>query len=624
VQAFGRGAFAEAVATFTRAYDLLKEAPIPKGEDAEVARSARKRELALTRLNRAKARLGAGEFAEAEKDAIESSEIDPTYSKAKTILAEVYTKQGRLKEAEAALASVDKPGPGPPELPRLGTLLRDAAWRGLGAYALLLLFLLLVITLHRRAALSALLGDTTPLEEENLANVLRYSAGYGLGSFHARLRAEHAEDVSKTTVWKITSAQETEFISQAFGKQAAQDGGRLMLLYWGKLPQKHGKGEHSSKPKWIGLLALLPKKLNPAIFDRRLAHQATHGRLIRLGHTGRSWLQKQTQLGSADEGGLLPLAFHIHGTVADNEQIRHEFLRSRLGLVAVAAMAFALCRSIVVAIRTLRDFNRHPAMDELSVGDGKFTRLIEKELNEDVPQMQPRILDNGQVIITLSWLIYLPGNGTFFSRLFQPLLMLTGLLGTAGGPSGPPGATTVLRRIAGVFRQLPNWFRLLGRSLPGSVQVSPLWECQLGLRKEPQASPPHGQVILWDEARGHFADVMGDIEAMETLAKEIGTRQGVATRVITSSAIAEIGGAMPAMAESSIDPRCMSLDRCYEALQLSREELKQKPKEEAKEMLARAFRLRVVEDPNIEKRKVEELALALDLLMRRLCLSLEM
>ncbi|CAE7262740.1 unnamed protein product [Symbiodinium sp. CCMP2592] len=84
---------------------------------------------------------------------------------------------------------------------------------------------------------------------------------------------------------------------------------------------------------------------------------------------------------------------------------------------------------------------------------------------------------------------------------------------------------------------------------------------------------------------------------MESLGKEIGTRQGVATRIITSSAIAELGGAMPAMAEgASIDPRCMSLDRCYEAhkelpyairckllaevLQLSREELKQKQKED--------------------------------------------
>lgn len=466
--------------------------------------------------------------------------------------------------------------------------------------------------------------------------MLRYSAGYGLGSFHARLRAEHAEDVSKTSIWKISSSQEAEFINQAFGRQAAQDGGSLMLLYWGKHPQKHGKGDHSSKPKWIGLLALLPKKLNAAIFDRRLAHQATHGRLIRLGHTARTWLQKQTQVGSADEGGLLPLAFHIHGTVADDEQIRHEFLRSRFGLVVTAVIAFALGRSMLVAIRTLQDFNKHPAMDELSVGDGKFTRLIEKELCEDVPQMQPRVLDNGQVIITLSWLIYLPGNGIFFSRLCQPLLMLSGLLGTAGGRQGqedpkgggvggPPGPSAVFRRIAGVFLQLPNWFRLLGRSLPGSVQVSPLWECQLGLRKEPQASPPFGQVILWDAARGHFADVTGEIEAMESLAKEIGTRQGVATRIITSSAIAELGGAMPAMAEGgSIDPRCMSLDRCYEVLQLSREELKQKPKEEAKEMLARAFRLRVVEDPNIEKQKVEELALALDLLMRRLCLSLEM
>eukprot|EP00439_Symbiodinium_sp_Y106_P030731 s8456_g3.t1 len=155
-----------------------------------------------------------------------------------------------------------------------------------------------------------------------------------------------------------------------------------------------------------------------------------------------------------------------------------------------------------------------------------------------------------------------------------------------------------------VFLQLPNWFRLLGRSLPGSVQVSPLWECQLGLRKEPQASPPFGQVILWDAARGHFADITGDIEAMESLGKEIGTRQGVATRIITSSAIAELGGAMPAMAEgASIDPRCMSLDRCYEVLQLSREELKQKQKEDLPLRSGCGVRW-CSRDPNIEKRKV--------------------
>lgn len=55
-------------------------------------------------------------------------------------------------------------------------------------------------------------------------------------------------------------------------------------------------------------------------------------------------------------------------------------------------------------------------------------------------------------------------------------------------------------------------------------------------------------------------------------------------------------------------------------LNLPREELRAAQgisKEEAKSRLARAFRLRVLEDPDAEKRKVEELGLALDVLMRR-------
>ena len=45
-----------------------------------------------------------------------------------------------------------------------------------------------------------------------------------------------------------------------------------------------------------------------------------------------------------------------------------------------------------------------------------------------------------------------------------------------------------------------------------------------------QGSPQRGQVILWDAARGHFADVVGDQKAMERLGKEVATRQALATK----------------------------------------------------------------------------------------------
>ena len=59
-----------------------------------------------------------------------SSTEDPSYGRAKTVLAEAYQKQGRGAEAEALL------GPSRAfELPRLARLLNRSSWRALGAYA---------------------------------------------------------------------------------------------------------------------------------------------------------------------------------------------------------------------------------------------------------------------------------------------------------------------------------------------------------------------------------------------------------------------------------------------------------------------------------------------------------
>eukprot|EP00435_Cladocopium_sp_Y103_P033703 s82_g8.t1 len=193
-------------------------------------------------------------------------------------------------------------------------------------------------------------------------------------------------------------------------------------------------------------------------------------------------------------------------------------------------------------------------------------------------ELKPRVLDDGKTIITMNWFIHLPGSFSFFSRLFQPLLMMTNLVGIGssvpgvqGGDIKPPSWGGLLQRCFQVIGLLPSWFHLLRRSLPGAVQVSPLWEVQLGFRTD-QGTPPRGQVILWDASRGHFADVVGDQKALEKLGREIATRQAVATKLITSAAISETGGIQKA--EGGPDPRSMSLERCYEVLKLCREDMR--------------------------------------------------
>lgn len=42
------------------------------------------------------------------------------------------------------------------------------------------------------------------------------------------------------------------YTHEAFGRQAAQDGGRLMLLYWGKHPQKPLDIEHQFFGRRLG------------------------------------------------------------------------------------------------------------------------------------------------------------------------------------------------------------------------------------------------------------------------------------------------------------------------------------------------------------------------------------
>lgn len=621
VQAFAKGDFQQAITAFTEAFRMLEEAPVSAEDD--VASRARARELAVSLVNRARAQIGAGDPVKAEQDALQASNLDPSYGRAKTVLAEAYQKQGRTKEAEALLVS-------PPSalgtLPALGKILTSASWRALAAYALLAVLFFVLLTVHRRLALDALYGRQPVLGDPELREVLRYTSGYGVGSFPVRVRPEKVEDAARAM--KIASTQEwLAFIKQAFGKQALNEDGKLLLFSWGNMP-KQGKGK-TDPSAWMGMLAFVPKNVNPAVLMQLLPERAAFGRLKRLGHSARSWLQKHFGLGSA-AGGLLPLALYVQGTVADEQRLPQQLTFARLALLLVVAIAAAISYGIYVALISLHDFRRHPAMAELSDPSGRFIVALEKDLKEEMHELKPRVLDDGKTIITMNWFIHLPGNFSFFSRLFQPLLMITNLVGIGssvpgaqGGDIKPPSWGGLLQRCFQVIGLLPSWLHLLRRSLPGAVQVSPLWEVQLGFRTD-QGTPPRGQVILWDASRGHFAEVVGE-KALEKLGREIAMRQAAATKLITSAAISETGGIQKA--EGGPDPRSMSLERCYEVLKLNREDMRAAQsisKEEGKACLARAFRLRVLEDPDAEKRKVEEVGLALDVLMRRISLSLEM
>eukprot|EP00913_Durusdinium_trenchii_P003338 g3090.t2 len=407
-----------------------------------------------------------------------------------------------------------------------------------------------VLALHRRLALDALHGRQPVLGAEELREVLRYSSGYGVGSFPARIRPERVEDAQRAL--KTTSAQ------------------------------------------------------------------ATFGRLKRLGHSARSFLQKQFGLGSAS-GGLLPLALLVQGTVADEQRLPQQLTFARL-----------------------RNFRRHPAMTELFDPNGRFIIGLEKDLAEEAPELKPRALDDGKVIITMNWFIYLPEKFTFFSRpgvAAWPLhwffrsyrqkslpqaLPAPAAAHKSGGYWLRSGAEATLRGRHSAPVLSGRWF---DPKLAPFASAQPSW-CSAGLSFVGAAAwvpKRSGNSTSW---ASDSADIIGDQKEMENLGRDIATRQAVATKLITSAAISETGRLSSflclllsslAQAEGGPDPRSMSLERCYEVLKLSRDDVRaaqSTSKEEAKSRLARAFRLRVMEDLDAEKRQVEEVGLALDVLMR--------
>jgi len=302
-------------------------------------------------------------------------------------------------------------------------------------------------------------------------------------------------------------------------------------------------------------------------------------------------------------------------------------------------------------LSSLLNFRNHPALRRLCLPISPAKDMvwkIEQELQEEDGSLtMPIVRDEGRIIITVGWFIHCPRSRDFWSRLWQPLAILTdsgaaqqaGQTGsrTSQGIAAPSIKALLLRSLT-VLVQLPTWLRLLRQSLPGSVQISSLHEVQIRLASEPEASAvqrakaaglkevrPQGQIIFWNPTNSSFAGLLADGEEVQKLAKEAGTRQALATRIHDSMQRAENGGQMPQMVEGGVDPRRMTRDDCYKALQLTSSELKAvNSKEEAQKRLARAFTLRVLENKEGEQQKIERLALAFDLLLRRVCLSLEL
>jgi len=288
------------------------------------------------------------------------------------------------------------------------------------------------------------------------------------------------------------------------------------------------------------------------------------------------------------------------------------------------------------------NFRKHPALRSLCLPISPATDMvwkIEQELQEEDGSItMPIVRDEGRIIMTLGWFIHCPRSRDFWSRLWQPLATLT----DSGAPQqagiAPPSIKALLLRSLTVLVQLPTWLRLLRQSLPGSVQISSLHEVQIRLASEPEASVvqrakaaglkevrAQGQIIFWNPTKSSFAGLLTDGEEVQKLAKEAATRQALSTRIHDSMQRAGNGGQMPQMVEGGIDPRSMTRDDCYKELQLKSSELKAvNSKEEAQKRLARTFTLRVLENKEGEQQKIERLALAFDLLLRRVCLSLEL
>eukprot|EP00931_Biecheleriopsis_adriatica_P093087 TRINITY_DN6683_c0_g2_i1.p1 TRINITY_DN6683_c0_g2~~TRINITY_DN6683_c0_g2_i1.p1 ORF type:complete len:685 (-),score=147.75 TRINITY_DN6683_c0_g2_i1:34-2088(-) len=655
VTAFGRGAFLEAIDLFTQAYALLQVPPDAAGEAKAILLSSHKRQLAVTLTNRCRSYLSAGSTDAAEKDAKEAVQLDASYTKAKTYLAEVYQKQGRSKEAEAVLATLQKSTAPLEEEPaakfeRLPCILQAASRRALQVYALMLLALTILLWLHRRPTVEALRGAEEALDVHELQQTLRYSAGFGLSSsLSVRLRpAQHAEEASRAPGFSQVSAEEwQQFLSKSVGRSSSAR--RLMLLSWQKdgdrVATKSGKGDGGKSemgPGWVGILAWVNKQVKPAAAAQTIMTKHVHGRLIRLGRSARSWLQKKSVLGlysSAEDGGLLPLVLEVHGSVAEDALLPWSFAYSRVWLAVTMVIASLLLLEVYRAVRTMNDFRRHPAFSVLAQVPGAAWE-VEADLQEELPLMAPRSWDNGKVTLTMNWFIHCPGNLAFLQRLTSPFFELLGASGPPGGQgqadgragadpskgSGQvPGWKLLLKRCLSVLMNLPVWLRLVRRSVPGTVLISPMEQTELHFRQQTAGSAPQAQLVLIDHQRYNLADYIGPFEEVKSLTEEAMVLKAVSSKVITSLAEAEGGATLPPMVEGGIDPRTMTLTRCYEALSLTREEmLAAADKEAAKERLVRAFRLSVLQNKTAAREKTEEIALAFDMLIRRVCLSLEL
>eukprot|EP00931_Biecheleriopsis_adriatica_P093086 TRINITY_DN6683_c0_g1_i1.p1 TRINITY_DN6683_c0_g1~~TRINITY_DN6683_c0_g1_i1.p1 ORF type:complete len:690 (-),score=177.45 TRINITY_DN6683_c0_g1_i1:34-2103(-) len=660
VAAFGHGAFLEAVDLFTQAYALLQTPPDAAGEAKAIFLSSHKRQLAVTLTNRCRAHLSAGSTDAAEKDAKEAMQLDASYTKAKTYLAEVYQKQGRSKEAEALLATLQKKESPLEEeedkavkFERLPLILQAASRRALQVYTLMLLAVLMLLWLHRRPTVEALRGAEEALDVHGLQQTLRYSAGFGLSSSLSvrLLPAQHAEEASRTPGFSQVRAEEwQQFFSKSVGRSSSTESSRrLMLLSWQKdgdrAATKSGKGDRRKSemgPGWVGMLAWVNKQVKPATAAQTIMTKHVHGRLIRLGRSARSWLQKKTVLGlssSAEDGGLLPLVLEVHGSVAEDAMLLSSFACVRAWLAVTIVIILLLLLEIYKAARAMRDFRRHPAFLALAEVPGA-AREIEADLQEELPFMAPLSWDNGKVTLTLNWFIHCAGNLAFLQRLVSPFFELLGAAspqgeqdqadGRAGvdsskGPGPVPGWKLILKRCLSVLMNLPVWLRLLRRSVPGTVLISPLIQTELNFRQLSAGKAPQAQLLLIDQQRYNLAAYTGLLEDAKSLAEEAMALKVVNQKVITALNEAEGGATLPPMVEGGVDPRTMTLPRCYEALNLTREELRAaEDKEAAKERLARAFRLVVLKDKKAAREKIEVAALAFDMLVRRVCLSLEL
>lgn len=547
-------------------------------------------------------------------------------------------------------------------------IFKDASMRSLRLHLFFIAVIVIALWLHRRPLARAWYGVDEPLSVEELTQARQWWSGFGLGlSFEAKLKLETVTEAGFERV------QWDDFMEKAMGKKG-QVVGKFLMLSWRwnisdnteKLPKRRktsGKASCSSEDGEACVLCFLPgtKDELSAVDVGTLEKKSVKGSLARLGRDQKKWLEKTKWVGD----GVLPLLFTLRFSpfagakrrqnAADlqHEGMPDQFAGRRVILIVALVVLGLLFRGVAIAIRSYFDFTKHPSFKvlkrfpDIALDPLMVASEIDREAVDESVITGSRVMQGGSVIVTCSWLIHCPTGWTFAERVLRPL---KSVLGCILGPSTFISTLTsreVRGEGAGVMAALSHdlreWFQLLCSTGLYGVEITRLRDCSLdsrigvgvdlGPNWDSFRVSSKVRLILKDDRLGLFIEIPGSAVELQNLAREIALRQAV-DRSATNGfgANASFFGQWSANEEESrsshMSPESqkITLEQCYEALGLSRADLKlPSSAQEGKLFLRRAYRKRAlachpdkVGDDREKRMEFERARIALEVLSQRL------